>query len=414
MPGKDNNNLGNNSDLVPQEGRPGYYWYTDKNGVVREVGEDNIGDSLDESAEYFDDEEYSDDIDDTGPQASSREDDDFEEEPGAESEDSIRDDGSDSPPEKNQRADGESGAPSDESTGDVPGSDPNPGKSFTGSPADALNALPTDQMGEVGEKLDDAKEALDLGVGVGEAIETGGASLANVQEDIRMAKEAKDLAEKYGKEALKRQLMMGVGALIIFLVPVLIVILAFLGYGTESASGLDYTATNLCGAIVSPDPTSTAGFAQLPKSTDYQGGGTAESWGTPEMIAIIQNVLAEWNKRHPEVRVYVGDISLKDGGDISGHVSHELGVDVDFSTSSNPSFTMSDPGYDQNLAIELLKLLFDTKAIDVIGYNDIEAENIVEQYAKDNNLPGHISWWVNHANHFHIRIEPGLYTEACK
>lgn len=295
---------------MPQEGRPGYYWYTDKDGTVRETSDSTIGDYVDDD---FEDEEYLDDgsVDSNQGGRSSRDDDSEE---GEGSDDELGDDQGSLPQESNdgsgsskQKTKGDGGNPSpDEGMEDLPGSDPGMGnKSFTGSPTDALNALPTDQMGEAGEKLDDAKEAIDLAAGVGEAIETGGANLANIKEDIRMAKEAKDLSEKYGKEALKRQLMMGVGALIIFLVPVLIVILAFLGYGTESASGLtpggatafscegknyvfpyqnkdvpsipkthhDYSAVDLMSADGEPLVAVTDGTIRNPHSTDTGDGG---------------------------------------------------------------------------------------------------------------------------------------------
>jgi murein endopeptidase len=133
------------------------------------------------------------------------------------------------------------------------------------------------------------------------------------------------------------------------------------------------------------------------------------------MIAVIETVLAEWNTKHPDLKVHVSDISKINGGNFyPPHHSHQLGVDVDLSTSSCPSFTMSDTGcYDKKYAIELAKLLFDTKAIKYIFYNDSSVNSEVNSYARANKLPGRMQPESGHEDHFHVRIKDGLYTKAC-
>ena len=58
-------------------------------------------------------------------------------------------------------------------------------------------------------------------------------------------------------------------------------------------------------------------------------------WGTASTIAALYEVGRIWQLRHPTPRVGVGDISLRGGGDIEGHASHETGRDVDLRPMKN-------------------------------------------------------------------------------
>lgn len=199
----------------------------------------------------------------------------------------------------------------------------------------------------------------------------------------------------------------------VILILALIFFAGFMARGTENAFGLETIGAELCSPLPAPDPSSTAGFVHMPTSEIYSGGGEDDQWGTPETVAILNAVLSEFKKRHPDVTVYVGDLSIKNGGDVTDHASHETGLDVDISSHTCPSFTMDDSCYDKNLSIELAKLFFETKAIDLILYNDTSVNSTVTQYAKDNSLPGTIKTWSGHENHFHVRIKSGLYSAAC-
>jgi penicillin-insensitive murein endopeptidase len=51
--------------------------------------------------------------------------------------------------------------------------------------------------------------------------------------------------------------------------------------------------------------------------------------GTDELIGALERAASHVASRWPGSRLYAGDISARDGGDIGGHVSHNSGRDVD-------------------------------------------------------------------------------------
>lgn len=219
-----------NFELEPIEGQPGWYW-DHKTG--RTISEEELGTHLDGDFELDDTEnEYH-------PYEADEEEEFYPDDSQGAANNYQR--GSAGPEEPGQA--GEEGTPKEprtdgidegSETGGKPGSD-----TGTGDTSDLLNNLPTDRMGAAGEKIEDAKKAVKLAKDIGEAIETEGASLLDVRKDIEMAKEAKELSDKYAKDAIKRQVVIALVAFfIVFGVPVLLISLAFMGYGNESASGL--------------------------------------------------------------------------------------------------------------------------------------------------------------------------------
>lgn len=183
------------------------------------------------------------------------------------------------------------------------------------------------------------------------------------------------------------------------------------GYIPPTSGG----GAGLCMPLPSPDPDSSQGFARIPKSDDYIL--VNQDWGTPEMIAMLQGVGKVWHERHPKAMMGINDISREDGGSYwPPHRSHQLGIDVDINSNTDPKFIMEGAGggkYDRKLSIEATKLFFDTKAIDLFIYNDTEIYGEINDYIKKNKLPGNIISASGHENHFHVRIKPGAYKKAC-
>jgi len=96
----------------------------------------------------------------------------------------------------------------------------------------------------------------------------------------------------------------------------------------------------------------------------------------------------------------VGDISLLGGGDISGHVSHEKGVDIDVRPLrddwAEEGVLWTDSVYSRERTQELIDLFWANShlAVDRIFFND---------EATQGTQP-----WLNHDNHFHVRFRhPG-------
>lgn len=57
--------------------------------------------------------------------------------------------------------------------------------------------------------------------------------------------------------------------------------------------------------------------------------GVDAQWGLPVLVKMIERAAREVSKRYPGSVLNVGDISLKEGGEIWGHHSHESGRDAD-------------------------------------------------------------------------------------
>jgi len=157
------------------------------------------------------------------------------------------------------------------------------------------------------------------------------------------------------------------------------------------------------GDAPAPSRTSRAGFERLPDEGPGFYGYYAGSrrWGTPRLVRGLQRVARRWAERHPDgPRIGFGDLSLENGGDISGHASHERGVDVDLSPLRNDGREARRDGlgklkwqhgtYSRALTQELIDLLREELPVTHIFYNDPRARGVQP--------------WPHHDNHLHVRI----------
>jgi LysM repeat protein len=123
----------------------------------------------------------------------------------------------------------------------------------------------------------------------------------------------------------------------------------------------------------------------------------ARKYGTASTVEKIQNIAKEWNKRHPNLPVQIGDMSKKGGGDISGHASHEKGVDVDMrpfrKDGTQGPVTINQKNYDAKTTREFVKMVKEMYPNTLIGFKD-------SQTVKS----GLTQPWDNHSNHLHIRF----------
>jgi peptidoglycan hydrolase-like protein with peptidoglycan-binding domain len=123
-------------------------------------------------------------------------------------------------------------------------------------------------------------------------------------------------------------------------------------------------------------------------------------YGLAGTIAALREIAAILNRRYAGRRYGVGDISLLGGGDISGHVSHEKGVDVDVRLLrgdwAEEGVVWQDSAYSRQRTQELLDLFWTNSllAVDKIFFNDAQTQGTQP--------------WPNHDNHFHVRFrQPG-------
>jgi peptidoglycan hydrolase-like protein with peptidoglycan-binding domain len=134
---------------------------------------------------------------------------------------------------------------------------------------------------------------------------------------------------------------------------------------------------------------------------DPDGNGNA-NWGVAATVAQLEaaaSAFAAFGKG----KVPLGDISFEHGGDIAGHASHELGVDVDIwpirtdsLQCSGSRITWQSTAYDRSATRELVKAIRAAAPgqISVIYFNDPTLIN-----------EGLTTSYPNHDNHLHIRYK---------
>jgi len=147
-------------------------------------------------------------------------------------------------------------------------------------------------------------------------------------------------------------------------------------------------------------PSSSVGFVQLPTSgADHYGYYAASKrWGTPRLVYGIMRVARRFRAENPGApRLGVGDLSLQNGGDITGHASHETGVDADLrpvrSDGAESPVTIDQGAYSRSLTERALRLFTAELNVSHIFFND---QSLIQAI-------GPVQQWPNHANHFHVR-----------
>lgn len=134
---------------------------------------------------------------------------------------------------------------------------------------------------------------------------------------------------------------------------------------------------------------------------DYStSNGTAANWGTGAAIGQIQAAGARFVATG-NGEIAIGDVSLEHGGDIAGHGSHELGLDVDIRPIRTDSGQCSSPqswnvaGYDRAGTQAMIDAIIDTAPghVSVIFFNDPQL----------NGYRGLVRPLEGHDNHLHIK-----------
>ncbi|MGI8786869.1 MAG: peptidoglycan-binding protein [Pyrinomonadaceae bacterium] len=148
-----------------------------------------------------------------------------------------------------------------------------------------------------------------------------------------------------------------------------------------NASGIDFVL-----------PLDGAGF-----TTYNREPNGADQYGTELTINAIIALAGKWFLLHPEVRLQVGDISRKGGGDFPPHASHKKGVDTDFRPvrrdNRMDAISVGEPEYDTIRSEEFIKLALSRHPNATIFFND--------QRLINKGLTRHAA---GHQNHIHIRF----------
>jgi len=138
---------------------------------------------------------------------------------------------------------------------------------------------------------------------------------------------------------------------------------------------------------------------QLPPTGAGFYGSTAASrrFGTQQTIQAWTSIAASWRVAHPTgPRIGIGDISLRCGGLMPPHVSHQKGKDADIRLMRNDGreegtvYTSST--YSQALTQELINLIRANPiaSVQLILFNDPRATGVKP--------------WPGHDNHLHVRF----------
>jgi peptidoglycan hydrolase-like protein with peptidoglycan-binding domain len=134
---------------------------------------------------------------------------------------------------------------------------------------------------------------------------------------------------------------------------------------------------------------------------DYStSNGTAANWGTGAGVGQIQAAGARFVTTG-NGEISIGDISLEHGGDIAGHVSHEVGLDVDLRPIRTDSAQCSygvrwdSSSYDRTATKAMIDAIIDTAPghVDVIFFNDPQL----------NGYRGVVTPLSGHDDHLHVR-----------
>lgn len=171
-------------------------------------------------------------------------------------------------------------------------------------------------------------------------------------------------------------------------------------YGTYlSATNPGGGGGNTGGGSTGNRPVSRAGFIQLPNSGRgfYGYYAASKRWGTPRLVYGIERIAARFQREHPTWgRIGLGDISVMNGGRISGHASHQRGVDVDGrlmrTDNREQATTIFQSAYSRTKNQALLNLYESELNVKNIFFNDTRVRT------------AHRQNWPNHDNHYHVRI----------
>jgi peptidoglycan hydrolase-like protein with peptidoglycan-binding domain len=134
---------------------------------------------------------------------------------------------------------------------------------------------------------------------------------------------------------------------------------------------------------------------------DPDGNGLA-NWGVASTVAQLEEASRRFSI-YGKGKVPVGDISHEHGGDIIGHASHELGVDVDVwpirtdnQQCSAGRITWQSSTYDRTATRRLIQAIRDSAPhhVALIFFNDpvLISEGLTTHYP-------------NHDNHLHVRYK---------
>ena len=132
-----------------------------------------------------------------------------------------------------------------------------------------------------------------------------------------------------------------------------------------------------------------------PRGTGFYSysSNRAKQFGLPETIQAIGAIASDWFNRHSAGPVIgIGNISLRGGGRMPPHASHQRGLDVDFrllrSDGARVGVRYQDPSYSRSRTQELVNTIRRNPIlpIDIILFNDRQVSGVIPFQGHDDHL----------------------------
>jgi penicillin-insensitive murein endopeptidase len=170
----------------------------------------------------------------------------------------------------------------------------------------------------------------------------------------------------------------------------------------------------------------TGGVALAPDGPAWQAMRPSRNrnWGHPKLVALIEKLATEAKEKDGWPGLLVGDLAQPRGGPmLTGHASHQVGLDADIWLMPSPGRTLSREEREQLSAVSVVK---DRRNIDPDVWTEGHAKLLkrAASYAQVERIfvnppikkalcawaTGDRSWlrkirpWYGHTYHFHIRM----------
>lgn len=192
------------------------------------------------------------------------------------------------------------------------------------------------------------------------------------------------------------------------------------------------------GRLEQPDPLPNSGEGYVKVFQERNRG-----FATLDLRSIVQGASKEIHRDLPATEsVQIGDISDKNGGQLGGHASHQIGLDADIvlfkkdhremrGVGSNPGATGFDEqfvdkkgkvsaNFDLEANWRFIQLLESTGRLDRI-FIDQHLKRAFCEYAESKGMRDEwketlrkLRHWPNHADHMHVRISCPPNSKKCK
>jgi penicillin-insensitive murein endopeptidase len=158
------------------------------------------------------------------------------------------------------------------------------------------------------------------------------------------------------------------------------------------------------------------------------------NWGHPRLLDFLERFAADARALDDWPGLLVGDMSQPRGGPmITGHSSHQIGLDVDIWLTPMPDRTLTTQERENMIAVSMLKDPFTvdrdkwtplhTKLIKrAASYPEVDRifvhpaikKVLCEQAGNDRAWLAKVRPWWNHYYHFHVRVSCPPEAEGCE